>query len=354
MNANAWILNMKTIAYSKKIIFLILPLLFCVALTCRSEGKEMKKEIWFAGGCFWGVQEYFSRLPGVLATETGYANSRVANPGYRQVCAGNTGAAETVKVAYDPQKIDLATLIKKFFAIIDPLSVNRQGNDIGDQYRTGIYYADPADKPIIDEAYAEEQGGYGRPLAVEVLPLSNFYPAEDYHQDYLKKNPGGYCHINLDKASENPEEAIPDKNYVKPADDVLREKLTPMQYAVTQKAATEPAFSGQHWNRHEDGIYVDIVTGEPLFTSKAKFDSGTGWASFTKAIDSRAILGSLDSSHGMRRIEARSRHGHSHLGHIFPDGPTGLRYCINDAALKFIPKADMEKEGYGYLLKLLN
>lgn len=321
-----------------------------VFLTVASTGACMEKKVWFGGGCFWGVQEYFSRLPGVLATRTGYANSRVADPDYKTVCTGRTGAVEAVEVAYDPAKISLEYLVECLFAIIDPFSLNRQGNDVGTQYRTGIYYDGEEEEARLKKALAFMQGLAGRPLAVELLPLQNFYPAEEYHQDYLKKNPGGYCHIDLGKKPPLP--GAPDAHaWARPADDLLRKKLTPMQYAVTQEGVTEPAFSGEHWNRHEPGIYVDVVTGEPLFASSAKFDSGTGWASFTRPIGKGHVTGRVDDSHGMRRIEARSARGDSHLGHIFPDGPTGLRYCINDAALRFIPLGEMEKEGYGYLLE---
>ncbi len=313
-------------------------------------GACMDKKVWFGGGCFWGVQEYFSRLPGVLATKTGYANSSVPDPDYKTVCGGATGAVEAVEVVYDPEKISLDYLVDCLFSIIDPFSVNRQGNDVGPQYRTGIYYDSEEEGARLKKLLSFMQGLAGAPLAVELMPLRNFYPAEDYHQDYLKKNPGGYCHIDLTKKPPLPV-ALEARAWPKPADGALREKLTPLQYAVTQEGVTEPAFTGEHWNRHEPGIYVDVVTGEPLFASSAKFDSGTGWASFTRPIGKGHITGRLDESHGMRRIEARSGEGDSHLGHIFPDGPTGLRYCINDAALRFIPLNDMEKEGYGYLLQ---
>lgn len=311
--------------------------------------QRMKKEVWFGGGCFWGVQEYFSRIPGVLETMTGYANSMMDNPGYREVCTGNTGAVEAVKIVYDPEKTDLEYLVECLFGIIDPFSVNRQGNDVGPQYRTGVYYDNPEDGKSLERIFARLQGLTGLPLAVELAPLKNFFPAEDYHQDYLKKNPGGYCHIDLSRKPPLRESATWDK-WVKPDDETLKEKLSPIQYAVTQNSATEPPFTGEHWNRHDEGIYVDIVSGEPLFSSRDKFDSGTGWASFIAPIEKGHILGFRDESHGMKRLEARSGAADSHLGHIFPDGPVGRRYCINDAALRFVPKNEMEKEGYGAYL----
>lgn len=325
----------------------------CILLAGVARGENMERKIWFGGGCFWGVQEYFSRLPGVLATRTGYANSSVANPDYRQVCSGETNAVEAVEIIYDPEVIDLPYLVDCLFTIINPFSVNRQGNDVGTQYRTGVYYVGEEEKAELEKIFAGLQGLAGRPFAVELLPLGNFYPAEEYHQDYLKKNPGGYCHINL--GSQPPRRAKPsEKKWSKPTAAELREKLTPMQYEVTQNGATERAFTGEHWNRHEEGIYVDVVTGEPLFASTDKFDSGTGWASFTRPIARGHVTGHRDLSHGMDRIEARSAGGDSHLGHIFPDGPDGLRYCINDAALRFIPKKDMEKAGYGEWLSELS
>lgn len=333
-------------------------ILFSNTAGSKEAGESMKTaEIYFAGGCFWGVQEYFSRLPGVISTETGYANSNIDNPGYEDVCNGRSTASETVAIKYDPEKISLADLTAHFFQIIDPVSVNRQGNDRGPQYRSGVYYTDEVQHEILKNLFAREQGKLGQPIATELLPLKNFWPAEAYHQDYLKKNPGGYCHINLttrdiDKSSAK----NMSKKYAKPANADLEKKLTPEEYAVTQRAATEPAFSGKYWDNHKPGIYVDVATGQPLFSSSDKFESGSGWPSFTRAIDQDAVLGFVDKSHGMTRIEAKSSAGNSHLGHIFPDGPRqkgGLRYCINSAALRFIPLEDMDKEGYGDLKHLV-
>ncbi len=325
--------------------------------TTEADDRPMKaenlKEMYYAGGCFWGVEEYFSRIPGVSGVTVGYANGKTGNPTYEEVCSGNTGHAETVHVSYDPDKVSLKTLTEQFFKIINPISVNRQGNDIGSQYRTGIYYIDESDRPVIQAVMAQVQKKYDRPLAVELVPLTSYYLAEDYHQDYLKKNPNGYCHISFDSLKDlQDKEAIrvdPDK-YVKPSDAALKATLAPEVYNVTQKAGTERSFSGKFWDHKEAGIYVDIVTGEPLFSSADKYDSGCGWPSFTKPIDAAVIVEKEDRSHGMVRTEVRSRVGNSHLGHVFPDGPKdkgGLRYCINSVALRFIPYADMDKEGYG-------
>lgn len=332
-------------------------LLLCargIDFACANEQEAgMRRQIVFAGGCFWGVQEYFSRVPGVLATEVGYAQSSVPNPDYRQVCAGNTGAVEAVKIVFNPDRVSLGLLAKRLFRIIDPTSLNRQGNDIGSQYRTGMYYSDQTEEAILKKVLAEEQKKYGTPLAVEVVPLENFYPAEEYHQDYLKKNPNGYCHINFD--SLNDPDLVSSRQFVKPDRSELKARLAPEAYYVTQENGTEPPFSGKYWDFDQPGIYVDAVSGEPLFSSTDKFLSSCGWPSFSAPITQGALTQKPDFTHGMSRIEVRSKRADSHLGHVFNDGPRergGLRYCINSAALRFVPEVDMEKEGYGAFLPL--
>lgn len=348
------------------------------------------KEIYFAGGCFWGTEHFFKQINGVKNTAAGYANSRVPNPSYKEVCTGNTGAAETVKVIYNPAEVDLGFLIDLYFETIDPTSLNRQGNDRGEQYRTGIYYIDPADKEVIIEKITELSKKYNQPVVIEAIPLQNFYPAEEYHQDYLDKNPGGYCHLSPSlfemarKAKhKNPGENVNSPNnshsasssqkdllassqkdtpvasgkYTRPDRDTLKRTLSEEQYAVTQENATEKAFQNAYWNEKREGIYTDITTGEPLFLSADKYDSGCGWPSFTRPIEKSLIKEQQDTSHGMFRIEVRSNTGDAHLGHVFTDGPSqsgGLRYCINSASLRFIPKEEMEKEGYGAYLKWLD
>lgn len=327
----------------------------------QQEGAMVKpaQEIYFAGGCFWGVEEYFSRIPGVQEVTVGYANGETKNPTYEQVCTGKTGHAEAVHVVYDPQRVSLKTLTEQFFKVIDPVSLNRQGNDRGSQYRTGIYYVQETDKPVLQAVMDAEQKKYTKPLAVELRPLDNYFLAEEYHQNYLKKNPGGYCHISFDSLAELPKEppvAVDPGKYTKPEDATLRKKLTEQEYTVTQEAGTERAFTGKYWETKEPGIYVDITTGEPLFSSADKFDSGTGWPSFTKPIDAEVVRQHTDSTLGMQRTEVRSRVGEAHLGHVFADGPKdkgGQRYCINSASLRFIPYDDMEKEGYGALKHLV-
>lgn len=306
--------------------------------------------IYFAGGCFWGTEHFMKQINGVVSTQTGYANSRIANPSYREVCSGSTDAAEAVKVVYDPAKINLDTLIELYFLTIDPISVNRQGNDRGTQYRTGIYYDHAADRAIINKRLHRLADKYDSPIAIEVKPIENFYPAEDYHQDYLEKNPGGYCHIDprLFEVARNANETV------KPTVNYLNDRLTRMQYDVTQNSATEPPFNNEYWDNHRKGIYVDIITGEPLFVSTDKFDSGCGWPSFSRPLPTASIVEKSDYSHGMTRTEVRSGSGGSHLGHVFNDGPQergGMRYCINSAALDFIPLEEMSSSGYADYIK---
>lgn len=332
----------------------------------KQANMKNQSEIYFAGGCFWGTEHFLKQIRGVDGTQVGYANGNIKNPTYEQVCQDNTGFAETVKVSYDPQVVKLDFLIDLFFKTIDPTSLNRQGNDRGSQYRTGIYYTDKADLPIINATVKSLAKNYTKPLVVEIKPLTNFYKAEDYHQDYLDKHPNGYCHIspelfemakkaNAAKAAAT-SQAVSKVAYKKPDDTTLRSKLTAEQYAVTQKNATEPAFKNEYWNEKREGIYVDITTGEPLFVSTDKFDSGCGWPSFSKPIDNKLIDENTDNSYGMKRTEVRSKTGNAHLGHVFNDGPVdkgGLRYCINSASLRFIPKDKMAAEGYGDYLRLL-
>ena len=309
-------------------------------------------EIYLAGGCFWGLEEYFSRISGVLQTSVGYANGQVETTNYQLI--KETDHAETVQVIYEEKVVSLREILLYYFRVIDPLSVNQQGNDRGRQYRTGIYYKDEEDLPTINTVVREQELLIGRKIAVEVEKLRHYILAEDYHQDYLKKNPGGYCHIDV-RDAEKP--LIDAANYEKTSQAVLKEKLSEESYRVTQEAATEAPFSNAYDQTFEEGIYVDITTGEPLFFAKDKFASGCGWPSFSRPISKELIHYYQDLSHGMERIEVRSRSGNAHLGHVFTDGPRelgGLRYCINSASLRFIAKDEMEEAGYGYLLPYLN
>lgn len=311
----------------------------------------MEKKIYFAGGCFWGTDHLFSLVPGVEKTTAGYANSRVEDPTYKMVCTGLTGAAETVEVVYDDTKIGLSELIFIYFRSIDPTTLNRQGNDLGTQYRTGIYYVDKGDLPVIEAGVATIQRRHSEPVVVEVQELENFYPAELYHQEYLYKNPDGYCHVDpeLFKEVRNHKSRVTDKGD-------LRERLTPLQWEVTQNGATERPYINEYDHEFRPGIYVDITDGTPLFVSAKKYDSGCGWPAFSKPITASLITEHADNSFGRKRTEVRSASSGSHLGHVFEDGPQddgGLRYCINSASLRFIPREEMEREGYGEYLNLL-
>lgn len=326
-------------------------------------GSDLKK-IWLAGGCFWGVEAYMSRVPGVADVTVGYANGKTENPTYQDVCYNNTGHAEAVEVSYDPARISLKNLLTEYFEIIDPTSLNQQGNDRGSQYRTGIYYSDQGnDLPVIESVLVSQQKKYTKPIVTEVEPLRQYFLAEEYHQDYLEKNPGGYCHISFDTLPEIEDSAdsglnvyINPSDYNKPDDQTIRKTLSPEQYEITQKSGTEIPGSGIYDQHFEQGIYVDIVTGEPLFSSKDKFDAGCGWPSFSKPLVDEVIEEYIDRKYGMVRTEVRSRVGDSHLGHVFTDGPAeagGLRYCINSASLRFVPLSQMEEQGYGDLVDLV-
>lgn len=311
----------------------------------------MEKKIYLAGGCFWGTDHLFSLVEGVVRTMAGYANSRVPHPSYEMVCTGRTGAAETVEVEYDDTKVGLTDLLSIYFRSIDPTALNRQGNDVGTQYRTGIYYTDTADLPVIEAFVAAVQRRHKEPLAVELGPLVNFYPAELYHQEYLYKNPRGYCHVDPALFKEVRARKARDLDKSE-----LRERLTPLQWEVTQNGATERPFINEYDHEFRKGIYVDITDGTPLFVSSRKYNSGCGWPAFSRPIDKSLITEHTDTSFGRVRTEVRSASSGAHLGHVFPDGPQddgGMRYCINSASLRFIPLEEMEGAGYGDYIGLV-
>ncbi|AMT96661.1 MULTISPECIES: bifunctional peptide-methionine (S)-S-oxide reductase MsrA/peptide-methionine (R)-S-oxide reductase MsrB [Psychrobacter] len=336
----------------------------------NDKGKAINtRSIYLAGGCFWGIEAYMERVDGVVDAVSGYANGDTANPSYEQVIRGS-GHAETVKVTYDADKIDLDTVLKYYFRVVDPTSVNKQGNDRGVQYRSGVYYTDKADKAVIDAALKRVQSQYKQKVVVENEALDNFYLAEAYHQDYLAKNPNGYCHVDLSLADDKPAgtastklapantvaEVLDPKRYAGFDKGALKNTLTKAQYNITQDAGTERAFSHEYDELFAPGIYVDVVSGEPLFLSTDKYQSGCGWPSFTKPIDMQVITQHEDKAFNMVRTEVRSRVADSHLGHVFPDGPKdrgGLRYCINGGALQFIPVNVMPQSGYAPLVKLV-
>lgn len=330
-----------------------------------------QREIYLAGGCFWGTELYLSLVPGVVSAECGYANGMSVHPSYAEVCSGS-GHVEAVHVVYDPHIISLEQLLTAFYDSIDPTTVDRQGNDVGRQYRSGIYYvpntdgSESIDARVVRESLDALQKHIGTPVAIEMGPIVNFYRAEDEHQEYLENHPNGYCHISpaliaamreKRAAAEPAVTAETVRSYEKPSDAELRARLTEMQYAVTQEKATEPPFRNAYDHEFRAGIYCDITTGEPLFVSTDKYDSGCGWPAFSRPIDAALIAEHEDLSHGMVRTEVTAAASGAHLGHVFHDGPAatgGLRYCINSASLRFIPKEDMEREGYGDYLELLD
>ncbi|MDD5787181.1 MAG: peptide-methionine (R)-S-oxide reductase MsrB [Campylobacter lanienae] len=310
----------------------------------KGENMSNLKEIYLGGGCFWGTQGYFDRIKGVEFTQVGYANGKSKDTSYYEI--NNTDHAEVVRVKFNANVVDINEILEHYFRIIDPFSINKQGNDIGRQYRTGIYYNDESLKPIIIEFIRAKQAKFDKKIAVEIEPLKNYVEAEEYHQKYLEKNPNGYCHIDLNLANKP---LYDESKFKLPTKEELKKNLSDLEYRVTQEKATERPYSSKYDKFDERGIYVDIVSKKPLFSSSDKYDAGCGWPSFTKPITTDATSYNRDLSYGMDRIEVTSRQSGSHLGHVFDDGPSdkgGLRYCINGASLEFIPYDEMDKRGY--------
>lgn len=316
----------------------------------------------FAGGCFWCIEQPFEGIDGVISVTSGYAGGKEENPTYEEVSSGKTGYRESVQILFDPQVISYSELLSVYWKQFDPTDKGGSFHDRGKQYTSAIFYHNDEQKEIAEKTkkQLDKSGIFDMPVITPIIEFTTFYPAEEYHQDYYMKNPENYHRYKKasgreDFIKETWGEIKTDK-YNEPSPKELKSKLTDLQYKVTQQNGTERAFRNEYWDNHKKGIYVDVVTGEPLFTSTDKFESGTGWPSFTRPIDPRLVEKLIDSSHSMKRVEVRSSSGDNHLGHLFDDGiePTGIRYCMNSAALKFVPVEKMKEEGYSRYIWLID
>lgn len=310
----------------------------------------------FAGGCFWCMVEPFDERPGIMKVVSGYTGGTISNPTYEQVATNTTGHREAVQITYNPELVSYEQLLTLFWQQIDPTDPLGQFNDRGESYQTAIFYHNEAQKQLAEKSKTTLQSSqkFSKPIVTEILPATTFYVAEEIHQDYYKHNP---THYQMYKKGSGRADFIKETWHNNNQERDLKKELTPMQYHVTQEEGTEPPFQNEYWNHEEEGIYVDIVSGEVLFSSKEKFDAQCGWPSFVKPVDDQNITEKIDKTHGMIRTEVRSKTGNSHLGHVFPDGPTehgGLRYCVNSAAMRFIPKQELKSEGYAEYANLFD